>query len=250
LLTCALCNGEIAASSHFCPDCGAPGPEATADERLAWRDRHAAVAAGTPAATPSTAPWTPPAAQPSPPPPAPVSPPPAWRQPQPGPASPAPPFPNQSADWRLPTLPTVPGEPGKIGNVAARTVVLGAAAGLAIGSFLPWARVEAPFFGSRTISGIDGGDGWFTLIAGIVVAVLAFTNLEPVKTKVRKAYYGIGTGAILLTLFEFANAGHAFDKASEVSDGLVNAHFGFGLFLLLISAVGLIVGASKLQTAD
>src|SRR5205823_3092533 len=88
LLTCALCNGEMAASSHFCPGCGAPGPEATADERLAWRDRRAAVAAGAPAATQSAPPWTLPAAQPSPPP---VSPLPAWSQPQPGPATPAPP---------------------------------------------------------------------------------------------------------------------------------------------------------------
>lgn len=44
-------------------------------------------------------------------------------------------------------------------------MIMGGGAALAIGSFLTWASL-GPF----SATGIDGGDGWFTLIGGAVVA--------------------------------------------------------------------------------
>src|SRR5205823_1570587 len=54
-------------------------------------------------------------------------------------------------------------------------VVLLGALGLAVGSFLPWLTATAPFVGTISRSGLDGGgDGILTLIAGIVVGLLGF----------------------------------------------------------------------------
>src|SRR3989304_1621101 len=53
---------------------------------------------------------------------------------------------------------------------AAGLTILGGA-GLAIGSFLAWGEILG-----ITASGMDGGDGWFPLIAGIVLIAVGYMS--------------------------------------------------------------------------
>jgi hypothetical protein len=46
---------------------------------------------------------------------------------------------------------------------------------LAFGSFLAWGTRA---FGIG-VTGMDGGDGWFTLIAGVIVLAAGYMNLQP-----------------------------------------------------------------------
>ena len=51
---------------------------------------------------------------------------------------------------------------------AAITVIVGGLL-LVVGSFLPWFTL-----GGSSVNGFDGGDAWFTLFAGLILAVLGY----------------------------------------------------------------------------
>ena len=65
---------------------------------------------------------------------------------------------------------------GRPAPIAAILAIVGGAL-LAIGSFLAWAEVSGGGT-SVTASGIDGTDGWITLITGLIVLVIGVTFLR------------------------------------------------------------------------
>lgn len=65
---------------------------------------------------------------------------------------------------------------GRSAPIAAILAIVGGAL-LAIGSFLAWAEVSGGGT-SVTASGIDGTDGWITLVAGLVVLAVGVTFLR------------------------------------------------------------------------
>lgn len=240
MLTCALCTGEIAESSHFCPTCGAPGPAATTEERVDWRDRGAPVAATPAAGSGSASTWAPPAAPPPPPPPPPSS---SWNQSQP--TSPPPSGPsNPFSGWKLPA---VPGVSGMVGKVAAKYVALGGAAGMILGAFLPWISADLGYAGNQTANGFDiENRGWWMIIAGLIAGLLVLANSEPIQKTVRKGLIGLGGFGVAFTLYQFGDIGETLDEASD----FIDTSFSFGLFVLLFASVALIVGAVKLRTQE
>ena len=115
---------------------------------------------------------------------------------------------------------------------AAGLIILGGA-GLAIGSFLPWAEI----FGI-TVSGMDGGDGWFTLIAGIalvVVGYLAFSGGKALPAWLGWAALVIGAGVAILNYFDISGTG--------------GVSVGIGMWAMLagsvLALVGLLLGRKK-----
>jgi len=117
--------------------------------------------------------------------------------------------------------------------------VLGGAAALIIGAFLPWVKAEAGVF-NITKNGIDG-DGVITLVLAGALA-LAFLLARSVKT-----------GAwLVITFAALAIAVAAYDtidiskKADELTSQTsflhVDASVGVGLWLSLAGAIAALVG--------
>lgn len=100
---------------------------------------------------------------------------------------------------------------------------------LAIGSFLEWGSV----FGIG-VTGMDGGDGWFTLIAGAVVVALGYMTFSGKTYPSWLAWVAIAVGAAV-ALINF------FDILGE---DLVS--LGIGMYAMLagvvIAVVGLVMG--------
>jgi hypothetical protein len=109
---------------------------------------------------------------------------------------------------------------------AAGLIILGGA-GLAIGSFLPWGEI----FGVTT-SGMDGGDGWFTLTAGIVlvgVGYLAFTGAVALPEWLGWVALVVGAGVAILNYFDIS--------------GIEGVGVGIGVWIMLAGSVLALAGA-------
>ena len=99
-------------------------------------------------------------------------------------------------------------------------------AALAIGSFLAWGTA----FGIG-VSGIDGGDGWMTLIGGAVVAVVGFMEYQGnsrLPGWLPWAGIVVGLGVALINFFDILG-----------TDGV---SIGIGMWLMLAGGAAALVG--------
>lgn len=104
--------------------------------------------------------------------------------------------------------------------------MLGAAL-LVFGSFMPWISVTAPFIGTVTKSGMEGGDGWVTLIAGCVAGVAALRHWGRSTNALRNLLFGSGVIAAALTIYEFVDVSARFeDMRAEMNDEDDGGFFG------------------------
>ena len=107
---------------------------------------------------------------------------------------------------------------------AAGLTILGGA-GLAIGSFLAWGEILG-----ISASGMDGGDGWFTLIAGIVLVVVGYM-----------AFSGKALPMWLGWLALVVGAGVAIINYFDIS-GTAGLSIGIGMWIMLAGSVLALVG--------
>jgi hypothetical protein len=100
---------------------------------------------------------------------------------------------------------------------------------LAIGSFLAWGT-----FLGISVTGMDGGDGWFTLIAGVAVAALGYLTFTGKSYPSWLAWVAVAVSAAVALINFFDIAG----------DELISV--GIGMYAMLvgvvIAAVGLVMG--------
>lgn len=135
-----------------------------------------------------------------------------------------------------------------------------AAAGMVVGSFLPWATVTAPIIGTMTISGIDAGDGWIGVAAGVACLLggLALLGHIP-KASAMGLVSGSAVTAGALATYEYSQIAKSFGPARSVVNftgsflgirggDLVDMTYGVGLHLLAVSAVGALALAGILLT--
>jgi hypothetical protein len=115
-----------------------------------------------------------------------------------------------------------------------------AGASLVIGSFLPWAR--ASFLGiTVSRSGIDdGGDGWFTFVAGVLAVVVFALVLRDGRSRHR--------GVLIVALLASGVAGVVGiadwnDVHDAVRDSGGIGHVGIGLYLVVLAAVVALVAS-------
>jgi hypothetical protein len=128
-------------------------------------------------------------------------------------------------------------------QVRVGRLVFGGACALGIGSFLPWATVNAAFLGTYSVSGLRGG-GLVTLaIAGIVAYVARHATTEPLT---RRQCNAVLTGAGVAALIVVLNFGGIVDVASK-SDGFVRVTPGFGLFLAGAADLAVIIGSTRMR---
>lgn len=127
--------------------------------------------------------------------------------------------------------------PGGLPVILFPAIIAGSALLVLLGSLLPWATVETGF-GSISVRGTEG-DGVLTLLlalAGGAAAVAVVMARKPMA-----AIGGIVAGGLALAigLFDFIDLA----RATGDSGGLVQAHTGFGLWLVLLGSLAM-TGAS------
>lgn len=117
-------------------------------------------------------------------------------------------------------------------NQSALMMTVGGAA-LAVGSFLAWGTVLG-----ISVSGMDGGDGWMTLIGGAVVAVygfMAYQGNSSLPKWLPWAGIVVGLGVAIINFFDILG-----------TDGV---SIGIGMWLMLAGGVVAIVGLVRPSTA-
>ncbi len=148
-------------------------------------------------------------------------------------------------------------------------IVGGSLAGL--GSFLAWAKLEAGP-DSATAKGVDGSDGYVTLVAGLVIVVCGLVSVaRPRRSLAILAIVG-GIGAAGIGLYDAVTAeDSAIDAlASElaggfgvsesqatallreaVDQGLVSITLRYGIYLVIGGgALGIVGGAVQMARRD
>lgn len=216
--TCAACSTPLPAAARFCAQCGAavPGPSQStaappADRPLRDDDSFASLGvSGQSTATSDDARWS---------------------------AS------RQSVEQQT------AGERGATMGDADRLLtylVLGGAAALVFGSFLPWVEASAPLVGTIKRSEVGGGDGLITIVSG---AAAAFVGLDLYRTGRRSALLKWlpipGLVAAVIVVIDFFDIQNRIDEANQ-SD-LVVASYGSGLYLVAAGTIAVLLGAYLLM---
>jgi hypothetical protein len=67
---------------------------------------------------------------------------------------------------------------------------------IVLGSVLPWLSFTAPFVGTITKNGMEGGDGIITLILGVVTILIGVTQFTATRLPVVMHRSSIATGVI------------------------------------------------------
>ncbi|HXF51187.1 MAG TPA: hypothetical protein VNM43_05865 [Dehalococcoidia bacterium] len=117
-----------------------------------------------------------------------------------------------------------------------------------VGSFLPWAKVAAPFVGEVSKSGIEG-DGMITLLLALVaMGVVAWYFFGTGRGILRcLVLTAVGTIIALVAAVDITDAqGWAADVERE-AEGVALARVGEGLYVTLIGGIG-VAGAGALGT--
>lgn len=144
---------------------------------------------------------------------------------------------------------------------ASGILALVGAGALAVGSFLPWATITAPFVGTVSRSGMEGGDGWMSVIVAVVAGLVGLRLLSSPPAGAQRVLLALGGVAGLgLALFEFNDISRRFADAKAAMDSegsffgtdpseMIATSFGPGLYLLALGAVLLFVACAKANEA-
>jgi hypothetical protein len=120
-------------------------------------------------------------------------------------------------------------EPARAHNPALGWIVLGGAIALFVGSFLPWASVDT-VFGSVSKNGTSG-DGVFTLVGAVVVALLTFPAVkQPVARGRSMAAFIVALLAGVICVVDIVDVNRVADEAGA------QVNVGAGLWLCAVGA--------------
>jgi hypothetical protein len=157
----------------------------------------------------------------------------------PGPGPQAQSFPQPFPQPTTPVQPAVWARPRPVWSVPVRVLILGGAALLLAGSFLPWARAEAGPF-TATKNGIDG-DGVLTLVLALAIALFLFLVRHP------RVMAGLVVGAGgLATLVAVIDVVDVSNRANDLEASITSLHasvsVGYGLWIALVGGVIAVAG--------
>ena len=121
---------------------------------------------------------------------------------------------------------------------------VGAAVAVVIGAALPWVTATAPFVGTISRSGIDGGgDGLITGAIGVGIGVIALATRRRRDRNVGIAVVLLAVVLIGLAIAEMANVQH---RINSIDSRYVSAEIGIGLYVTLFGAVaGIVAGVLR-----
>jgi hypothetical protein len=109
---------------------------------------------------------------------------------------------------------------------------------LALAAFLPWATITV--LGTISVSGTDGGDGWFTLGFGLAAAAFAFAHHRTGKRWALILSLLALAGGFALGVYEVV---HVMTATTEVFDTTIHANVALGLWLTVLAPVAGLLAA-------
>jgi hypothetical protein len=126
--------------------------------------------------------------------------------------------------------------------VWAGAIIIAGGALAILGSFLPWVTATAAFVGTIGRNGIDGGgDGMFTIIAGIIAALCGIALLarsgRAIVARVGALICAAGLGYIFII-----DLGNVNERISSIDTDFATASVGAGLYVVGLAAVLLVAG--------
>lgn len=121
--------------------------------------------------------------------------------------------------------------------------------GLVIGAFLPWVTATAPFVGTITRSGMDGGDGIFFIVMGVVAGLVGLSAIQGGSSPRRTLLVLVGVAAGALTAYEWSDVNSRVASATAESS-MITASVGGGLILLALSSVAVVVSGLSMPKAE
>jgi hypothetical protein len=114
----------------------------------------------------------------------------------------------------------------------------------AIGSALPWASITAPFVGTISKSGLEGGDGVVTLLIGIVLALVGLGHLTGSRAAGSKlATVLLSVAALGMAAFEISTVS---SRLADIDSDVGYASTGIGLWLMAVGGVLALLSALAL----
>lgn len=133
---------------------------------------------------------------------------------------------------------------------------------LIIGSFLAWAKISgeaaemAAEFGEKTSqSGISGGDGWFTVIAGALLLAAGWMAYSGKAFPMWVGLVGLVIG-VAMTVFEYFDITSDSKEINDLFDSVGvdgSAGVAIGIWVLVLGCVaalaGFFMGRSKKAAA-
>jgi hypothetical protein len=110
----------------------------------------------------------------------------------------------------------------------------------AFGAFLPWATASTLGL-SISRSGVDGGDGWISVVAGALAALVAWRLFGGGKVLAARILGTVAGVAILLV--GSVDLGDVNSKLAGIDNsGLAVGQVGAGLYLTLIAGSLVLIG--------
>jgi hypothetical protein len=113
-----------------------------------------------------------------------------------------------------------------------------AAGAVAVGSFLPWASAGAGII-KASRSGIEGGDGWITLIIGAAAALVAARALLQSQVPHRGLTISAGIAAAAIAVLELVDIVNR--QATNVYGIEIKASPDLGLLAVAAGGIGLVI---------
>lgn len=114
---------------------------------------------------------------------------------------------------------------------------------IALGAFLPWIKATAPFVGTITRSGMEGGDGPIFLGAGLVIAALGLWSVigRPSSAPVLLILAGLVLGGFALLDYNEVSG-----RVGGLGSDLATASVGAGIWSLFAGAAASVVAGLML----
>lgn len=153
-----------------------------------------------------------------------------------------PPVPEQAEPERSQTTFTFRSGPNALHGAL---IVLGGLL-LVLGSFLPWIVVRAPFVGTLSKSGMEGGDGVVSIGLGIAAVIVGYrwVGSDSLSPWLRRLPILIMAGTVLLAVVELIDIN---DRIEAASTGFVSGSVGAGIWTLLVGAALVLIGGGLLR---
>jgi hypothetical protein len=144
--------------------------------------------------------------------------------------------------WQPPAQPP----PSAVVPGATMTVLGGLL--IVLGSFLPWLSFTAPFVGTITKNGMEGGDGVITLVSGVVTILIGVTQLTATRLPAFLHRSSIATGVItgVVATYDYLDVQRRIEDAKAQSE-LIAASVGAGIWTLIVGAILAIVGGALIR---
>lgn len=129
--------------------------------------------------------------------------------------------------------------PGARESSPVEMAAIGVIAGgliMAVGSFLPWITVTAPFVGRLTKSGMEGGDGIITLILGVVTVLIGLARLtnRPLPPLVQRSPIVTSIAAAVVVGLNWKDVSDRAASVGKLGRGFASASVGAGLWTIAV----------------